>query len=159
MSTTEGSWQAEVHRIIPDLGDGRARIDRQRVRDLVNTYLVRSLVMAQKIQAALRAGVPLLILDEDRSATNLLVPGCLQSGEVTPLSTLLATRREALGETSVQLPSHLTVLELRSSHLAVLTFVFAHASKPDGFSNFCPKPFGFLKLRPCGPSHPADIRS
>ena len=73
-----------------------------------------SLVMAQKIQAVLRAAAPLLILDEDRSATNLLVPGCLQSGEVTPLSTLLATRREAFGETSMQLPSHLTVLELRS---------------------------------------------
>lgn len=60
-----------------------------------------SLVMAQEIQAALSAAVPLLLLDEDRSATNLLVPGCLQSGDVTPLSTLLAVRREALGETSL----------------------------------------------------------
>jgi predicted ABC-class ATPase len=60
-----------------------------------------SLVMAEEFQAAVRAAAPLLILDEDRSATNLLVPGCLQSGEVTPLSTLLATRREALGETAV----------------------------------------------------------
>jgi hypothetical protein len=46
--------------------------------------------MAHKIQAALRAAAPLLILDEDRSATNLLVPGCLQSGEVTPLDILIA---------------------------------------------------------------------
>jgi len=43
MSTTEGSWQEEIHRIIPCLWDGRARIDRRRVRNLVNTYLVRSL--------------------------------------------------------------------------------------------------------------------
>ncbi|MDV2480469.1 hypothetical protein F8E02_00290 [Methanoculleus sp. Wushi-C6] len=60
-----------------------------------------SLVMAQEFQAAVRASAPLLLLDEDRSATNLLVPGCLQSGEVTPLATLLATRREALGETAL----------------------------------------------------------
>jgi hypothetical protein len=31
--------------------------------------------------------------------------------------------------------------------------------RPSVFSNSCPKPFGFLKLRPCGPSHPADSRS
>jgi predicted ABC-class ATPase len=60
-----------------------------------------SLVMAEEFQAAVRAAAPLLILDEDRAATNLLVPGCLQSEEVTPLSTLLATRREVLGETAV----------------------------------------------------------
>lgn len=60
-----------------------------------------SLVMAEEFQAAVRAAAPLLILDEDRAATNLLVPGCLQSGEVTPLATLLATRREALGETAL----------------------------------------------------------
>ncbi len=63
-----------------------------------------SLVMAHKIQAALRAAVPLLILDEDRAATNLLVPGCLQSAEVTPLSALLATRREALGRWACSSP-------------------------------------------------------
>jgi hypothetical protein len=57
--------------------------------------------MAHEIQTALSAAVPLLILDEDRAATNLLVPGCLQGDGVTPLSTLLATRREALGETAL----------------------------------------------------------
>ncbi len=31
--------------------------------------------------------------------------------------------------------------------------------RPSVFSNSCPKPFGFLKLRPCGPSHPTDSRS
>lgn len=60
-----------------------------------------SLVMAEEFQTAVRTAAPLLILDEDRAATNLLVPGCLQSGEVTPLATLLATRREALGETAL----------------------------------------------------------
>lgn len=56
MSTTEGSWQGEVHRIIQGLEDGRARIDRQRVRDLVNTYLVRSLDTT-----ALRFSLPVLL--------------------------------------------------------------------------------------------------
>ncbi|MCK9277698.1 MAG: hypothetical protein M0P22_06385 [Methanoculleus sp.] len=100
MSTTEGSWQglvgADVSLFFRSLppgigGDPRAAYG----------WGSGSLVMAHKIQAALRAAAPLLILDEDRSATNLLVPGCLQSGEVTPLSTLLATRREALGETTI----------------------------------------------------------
>jgi len=77
--------------------------------------------MAQKIQAALRATVPLLILDEDRSATNLLVPGCLQSGEVTPLSTLLATRREALGETTILFAaSSLDILIAQADRILVL---------------------------------------
>ncbi len=35
---------------------------------------------------------------------------------------------------------------------------FVRTSKPDGFSNSCPKPYGFLKFRPCGSSHPADSR-
>jgi len=56
MSTTEGSWQGEFRRIIPCLSDGRARIDRQRVRDLVNTYLVRSLDTT-----ALRFSLPVLL--------------------------------------------------------------------------------------------------
>ena len=43
MSGTEGSWQEQVHRIIAGLEDGRARIDRGAVRNLVNTYAVRSL--------------------------------------------------------------------------------------------------------------------
>ncbi|HOI58586.1 MULTISPECIES: P-loop domain-containing protein [unclassified Methanoculleus] len=94
-----------------------------------------SLVMAEEFQAAVRAAAPLLILDEDRSATNLLVPGCLQSGEVTPLATLLATRREALGETGMQLPSHLTVLELRSRGNFALRCLVARypdrAGRPD----------------------------
>ena len=33
------------------------------------------------------------------------------------------------------------------------------SSKPDGFSNSCPKPEGFLKFRPRGPSHLVDSRS
>jgi len=60
-----------------------------------------SLVMAHEIQTALRTAAPLLILDEDRAATNLLVPGCLQGDGVTPLATLLATRREVFGETTI----------------------------------------------------------
>ena len=56
MSGTEGSWQGQVHRIVAGIGDGRARIDRGVVRDLVNTYLVRSLDMT-----ALRFSIPVLL--------------------------------------------------------------------------------------------------
>lgn len=84
-------------------------------------------MMAQKIQAALRAAAPLLILDEDRSATNLLVPGCLQSGEVTPLSTLLATRREAFGRWACSSPR-----TLRRGSKAVLLHV-RHSATRSGF--------------------------
>jgi len=60
-----------------------------------------SLIMAHMIEAALRKEVPMLLFDEDRAATNLLVPGCFQTGEVTPLSTLLACHREVFGDTAV----------------------------------------------------------
>ena len=43
MSRRGDSWQDEIHRILPGPGDGRARIDYPAIRNLVNTYLVRSL--------------------------------------------------------------------------------------------------------------------
>ncbi|MDK2915755.1 MAG: hypothetical protein PWR25_312 [Euryarchaeota archaeon] len=93
-----------------------------------------SLVMAQKIQAALRAASPLLLLDEDRSAMNLLVPGCLQSGEVTPLSTLLATRREALGETAILFAaSSLDILIAQADRILTLRGHEAQAIDPAEF--------------------------
>ncbi len=93
-----------------------------------------SLVMAHKIQTALLAAVPLLILDEDRAATNLLVPGCLQSGEVTPLSTLLATRREALGETAILFAaSSLDILIAQADRILLLCGHEAQALDPGEF--------------------------
>ncbi|WP_342770799.1 MULTISPECIES: P-loop domain-containing protein [unclassified Methanoculleus] len=93
-----------------------------------------SLVMAHEIQTALRAASPLLILDEDRAATNLLVPGCLQSGEVTPLSTLLAVRREAFGETAILFAaSSLDILIAQADRILQLTGHEARALDPGEF--------------------------
>ena len=91
-------------------------------------------MMAHEIQTALSAGVPILILDEDRSATNLLVPGCLQSGEVTPLSTLLATRREALGETTlIYAASSLDILIAQADRILQLSGHEARGLDPREF--------------------------
>ena len=93
-----------------------------------------SLVMAHEIQTALAALVPLLILDEDRAATNLLVPGCLQSDDVTPLSTLLATRREVLGETTLLFAaSSLDILIARADRILTLCDHEASAIDPGEF--------------------------
>ncbi|WP_292516956.1 P-loop domain-containing protein [Methanoculleus sp.] len=93
-----------------------------------------SLVMAHEIQTALKAAAPLLILDEDRSATNLLVPGCLQSGEVTPLSTLIATRRETLGETALLFAaSSLDILIAQADRILHLSGHEARALDPPEF--------------------------
>ncbi len=93
-----------------------------------------SLVMAHEIQTALSAAAPLLLLDEDRSATNLLVPGCLQSGEVTPLSTLLATRREALGGTTVLFAaSSLDILIAQADRILLLAGHEAQGLDPGEF--------------------------
>jgi len=55
-----------------------------------------SMVMAAKIQRAVSGKIPLLLIDEDRSASNLLVPCSMQSAEVTPLSTIISQNREDL---------------------------------------------------------------
>jgi predicted ABC-class ATPase len=60
-----------------------------------------SMGMASQIQQAIAREAPLLVFDEDRSAANLLVPGCLSGPEVRVLSTLLAEERELLGATSL----------------------------------------------------------
>ena len=41
------------------------------------------------------------MVDEDRSATNLLVPNCMQSEDVTPLSVICRSRRDKLKDSSV----------------------------------------------------------
>ncbi|KAF5062661.1 putative ATPase of the ABC class [anaerobic digester metagenome] len=57
--------------------------------------------MAEEMGRAIGRKVPLLAFDEDRSAVNLLVPSCLSAPGVVPLSTLLATRRERLGHSTI----------------------------------------------------------
>ncbi|MCC7564939.1 MAG: hypothetical protein KO206_01490 [Methanomicrobiaceae archaeon] len=93
-----------------------------------------SLVMAHEIQTALRKGAPLLIFDEDRAATNLLIPSCLHTGEVTPLSTLVATRREAFGETALLFAaSSLDILTAGADRILLLDRHEAGAITPGEF--------------------------
>jgi hypothetical protein len=60
-----------------------------------------SMTMAYQVQRAIARGVPLLIIDEDRAAPNLLVQSSLQTGEVTPLSGILARDRGRMGKTTL----------------------------------------------------------
>lgn len=60
-----------------------------------------SMTMAFQVQGAIARGAPILLIDEDRAAPNLLVRSCLQTGEVTPLSEILAHDRGKLGDTAL----------------------------------------------------------
>lgn len=60
-----------------------------------------SMTMAYQVQNAITCHAPLLIIDEDRAAPNLLVHSCLQKEEITPLAELLAHQRERLGGTAL----------------------------------------------------------
>lgn len=60
-----------------------------------------SMTMAAQVQAAFARQAPVLIIDEDRAAPNLLVRSCLQAEEVTPLAELLARDREKTGDTTL----------------------------------------------------------
>lgn len=60
-----------------------------------------SMVMAAQFQEAVRKNASLIVVDEDRSATNLLVPNCMQSDEITPLSVICREQREKLRNSSV----------------------------------------------------------
>jgi len=60
-----------------------------------------SMTMASQVQRAYSRRVPLLIIDEDRAAPNLLVKSCLQHEDVTPLAELLARGSLRTGETTL----------------------------------------------------------
>jgi len=60
-----------------------------------------SMTMAWQVQSAISRHAPLLIIDEDRAAPNLLVKSCLQKEEITPLAEILAHEREKTGETAL----------------------------------------------------------
>lgn len=60
-----------------------------------------SMSMAHQVQDAISRHAPLLIIDEDRAAPNLLVKSCLQKEEITPLAEILAHHQERMGETSL----------------------------------------------------------
>ena len=93
-----------------------------------------SLVMASQIQRAVRCGAPLLIFDEDTAAPNLLVPGCVQDGEVEVLSSLLARDPGALGETALVFASGtLDILVAQAGRILVLRNHEARAIAPREF--------------------------
>lgn len=60
-----------------------------------------SMTMAHQVQTAITRHAPLLIIDEDRAAPNLLVKSCLQKEEITPLAELLSSEREKMGDTTL----------------------------------------------------------
>jgi len=60
-----------------------------------------SMTMASMIQRALAGRAPLLIIDEDRAAPNLLVRSCLQTGDVTPLAEILSRSRGTMQDSTL----------------------------------------------------------
>jgi predicted ABC-class ATPase len=53
------------------------------------------------IQNAVAREVPLLIIDEDGSAANLLTWSCLRGDDETPLAEILSGAREKMGKTAL----------------------------------------------------------
>ena len=92
------------------------------------------MTMAVQVQEAVRTGAPLLLIDEDRAAANLLVASCLQEADVTPLATLLATRRDALGGCAfVFAASSLDPLIAQADRILLLSGHQAGAVSPAAF--------------------------
>ncbi len=60
-----------------------------------------SMTMAWQVQSAIARHAPLLIIDEDHAAPNLLVKSCLQKEEITPLSEILFHDRTKMGDTAL----------------------------------------------------------
>ncbi|UUX91634.1 P-loop domain-containing protein [Methanoplanus endosymbiosus] len=60
-----------------------------------------SMVMAAGFSESLSKQSPYILFDEDRSATNLLVPNCIQCEDVSTLTDLLRERREIFSGTSL----------------------------------------------------------
>ena len=60
-----------------------------------------SMGMAAMFSKALLKKSSIIIIDEDKSATNLLIPNCMQSEDVVPLSVICKDNRQNLGDSSV----------------------------------------------------------
>lgn len=60
-----------------------------------------SMGMAAMFSKALLKKSSIIIIDEDKSATNLLIPNCMQSEDVVPLSVICKDNRQKLGDSSV----------------------------------------------------------
>lgn len=93
-----------------------------------------SMTMAVQVAAAVREQTPILIIDEDRAAANLLVKSTLQNEDVVPLAELLAKRPDALQDTAcVVATSSLDALIARADRILVLRGHGAGAISPDAF--------------------------
>ena len=92
------------------------------------------MTMAVQVGTAVREEAPLLLIDEDRAAANLLVRSTLQEEDVTPLAEILAERPEALGSTAcIVATSSLDPLIARADRIMVLRGHGAGAITPAAF--------------------------
>ncbi len=93
-----------------------------------------SMTMAWQVQSAISRCVPLLIIDEDHAAPNLLVKSCLQKEEITPLSEILARDRARMGETALVFAAcAMDTLIARADRIMVLDRHEASAIDPGEF--------------------------
>jgi hypothetical protein len=87
-----------------------------------------SMSMAYQVQRAVDRGCPLLIIDEDRAAPNLLVRSSLQGEEVTPLSEILCHDRGRMKETTLVFAAcAMDTLVAQADRIMVLERHVAHA--------------------------------
>lgn len=93
-----------------------------------------SMTMAHQVQQAVDRHAPLLIIDEDRAAPNLLVKSYLQKEEITPLSEILAHHRERMGGTALVFAAcAMDTLIARADRIMVLDRHVAAAIDPGTF--------------------------
>jgi hypothetical protein len=95
-----------------------------------------SMNMAYQVQRAIMRHTPLLIIDEDRAAPNLLIRSCLQTGEIMPLSEILCHDRGKMGETALVFAAcALDTLVAQADRIMVLDRHVAYAVDRDMFRN------------------------
>jgi predicted ABC-class ATPase len=93
-----------------------------------------SMTMAWQVQSAIARHAPLLIIDEDHAAPNLLVKSCLQKEEITPLSEILVHDRTKMGDTALVFAAcAMDTLIARADRIMVLDRHEASAIDKGGF--------------------------
>ncbi len=93
-----------------------------------------SMNMAHQVQRAIERRAPLLIIDEDRAAPNLLVRSCLQTGGITPLSEILCHQRHKMGKTALIFAAcAMDTLVAQADRIMVLDQHVAYAVNRDVF--------------------------
>lgn len=93
-----------------------------------------SMTMAHQIQTAITRHAPLLIIDEDRAAPNLLVRSSLQKEEITPLAEILSREREKMGSTALVFAAcAMDQLIAQADRIMVLDCHVASAIDPPAF--------------------------